>query len=295
MEKYWVVKTDFLNKENQKIVNEFLLNMKVANKSFNTINNIRYVMQAFFKELEVSYSSLVSNDIQEWLLKQNKRLKDNTIRNRVSALTQFYAFCVEEGYMDKSPIKSRWMPRSPKPVPRYLNRQEIAKVRQQAEHSFLRDRVILEFLVTSGCRVGEVYLLDKKDVDLENRTAQVVGKGSKIRQVHFSEKCNLLLDRYFQSRKDDHPALFISSKKNPTRLSIRRIGRILNQIGKRAKLSGSLHPHRLRHTFATELLVKGADLLFIADELGHSDIETTKIYARFPKQEIISMYRKYMG
>ncbi|MEQ6356890.1 tyrosine-type recombinase/integrase [Lysinibacillus sp. M3] len=96
-------------------------------------------------------------------------------------------------------------------------------------------------------------------------------------------------------RKDDHPVLFISSKKNPTRLSIRRIEKILNRIGKRAELSGSLHPHRLRHTFATELLVKGADLLFIADELGHSDIETTKIYARFPKQEIISMYRRYMG
>lgn len=70
---------------------------------------------------------------------------------------------------------------------------------------------------------------------------------------------------------------------------------ILRQLGKEADVTGSLHPHRLRHTFATGLLTKGADLLFIADELGHKDIHTTQIYANLPKQEMISMYHKYMG
>jgi site-specific recombinase XerD len=295
MERYWELKIQLPNEENQKVINEYLLSLKLANKSFHTINNLRYFFQMFFKEQKVSFKSLTSFDIQNWFIQHDSGRKKNTIIYHVSALSTFYYYCVEEGYLEKSPIKSRWFPRRPKPVPKYLNKVEIAKVRRQAETFFLRDRALLEFLLATGCRVGEVHRLDKSDVDLENRSATVVGKGTKIRQVHFTEKSALLLERYLQSRADDHPSLFVSRKGKPERLSTRWIGRLFNHLGKKAGIVGTLHPHRLRHTFATELLSKGADLLFIADELGHSDIQTTQIYARLPNQKIISLYRKYMG
>lgn len=295
MGKYWELKTQLANSENQRVINEYLLSLKIENKSFYTINNLRIFYQRFFKEEKESFSNLKSDYFEKWFLTHTTGLKKNTIRFNLSAISSFYRFCVKEGYVETSPIKAHWFPRSPKPVPKYLDKEEIALIRQQAEKFPLRDRVIVEFLLTSGCRVGEIHTLDKKDVDVEDRIARVTGKGGKIRQVHFSEKTSLLLEKYLQERKDDHPALFVSSKETPTRLSISRIGKVMRQIGKEAELSGSLHPHRLRHTFATELLSKGADLMFIADELGHKDIQTTQIYARLPLRQIISLYRKYMG
>jgi site-specific recombinase XerD len=294
-EKYWEVKIQLPNLENKRVINEYLLSLKVANQSFHTINNLRYFLQTFFKEQRASFSSLTSDEIQKWLIQHHKGVKENTIKFHISALSTFYAFCVEEGYLEKSPIKLRWFPRCPKPIPKYLEKEEIAKIRCQSEKGLLRDRAMLEFLLSSGCRVGEVHRLDRVDVDLESRTARVVGKGSKIRQVHFSEKCSLLLERYLESRKDGNQALFVTSGIISNRITRRWIEIIFNRIGKEAGLAGSLHPHRLRHTFATEFLAKGADLLFISDELGHSDLKTTQVYANLPKSKVITLYRKYMG
>ncbi|WOV88044.1 tyrosine-type recombinase/integrase [Sporosarcina oncorhynchi] len=295
MERYWELKIQLPNAENQKVVNEYLLSLKVANRSFYTINNYRIFYQTFFKEEKASYAALTSDHIQKWLIQNDTGLKKNSIKFHISALSTFYKFCVEEEYIKKSPIKKRWYPRAEKPIPKYLTKEETSKIRRLLEDLPLRDRVIFEFTLTSGCRIGEVHRLDKADIDFENRTTRVGGKGKKIRQVHFSEMTALLLERYLQSRKDDHPALFVTHKEPPTRLSANWVGRSMRNLGEKAELPGSLHPHRLRHTFATVLLAKGADIMFIADELGHSDIKTTQIYARLPKQQIISMYRKYMG
>lgn len=294
-DKYWELKVPIQNKENKERINEYLLSLYVANYSKHTINNYRYVFQTFFKDRKEVFSNLTSDDIQQWFNQHEKGLKEKTITFHLNALNSFYAFCVEEGYMEKSPMKKRWFPRLPKPVPNYLNKEEVAKVRKQCEKDILRNRVLVEFLLTSGCRVGEVHSLNRTDVDLENRTAMVVGKGEKIRQVHFSERCALLLERYLESRKDDDPALFVTSMGKQKRLSIRWMATILNRIGKGAGLSATLHPHRLRHTFATDLLEKGAELSFIGDELGHTHLKTTQIYANLPKQKIITLYRKYMG
>jgi site-specific recombinase XerD len=295
IEKYWEVKIHLPNLENKRVINEYLLSLKMANRSFYTINSLRYFLQNFFKEQKAPFTSLASNEIQEWLIQHNKGVKENTLKFRISALSTFYAFCVEEGYLEKSPIKLRWFPRCLKPAPKYLEKEEIARIRRYSEKGSLRERVMLEFFLSSGCRVGEVHRLDRVNVDLDNRTARVVGKGNKIRQVHFSEKCALLLERYLESRKDGNQALFVSSGIITTRLSREWIGKILNRVGKEVGIVGSLYPHRLRHTFATELLVKGADLLFIADELGHKDLKTTQVYANLPNTWVISLYRKYMG
>jgi site-specific recombinase XerD len=294
-DKYWGVNIPLLNSKNQAAVNEFLLSLSVANNSKHTIINYRYFLQTFFKDRKEVYSNIPSDDIQEWLNEHEKGLKEKTIAFHLNALKSFYAFCVEEGYLEKTPIKSRWFPRLPKPIPKYLDKEEVAKVRQQGEKDWLRNRVLIEFLLTSGSRIGEVHQLNRDDVDLEKRIALVFGKGKKFRQVHFSEKCALLLERYLESRIDNDPALFVSNRGKPNRLSTKWMRTILSRIGKKAGLSGSLYPHRFRHTFATDLLGKGAELSFISDELGHRDLKTTQIYANLPKQKIITLYRMYMG
>jgi site-specific recombinase XerD len=294
MRSYWELTRDLSNKNNQEVITDFLLSLKVSKHSEGTIVQYRRFLEKFFGDQVESFSSLGSDTILEWFKTNASHLKEATYRLRLSILSSFYAFCIEEGHLDRTPIKSRWFPRLPQPVPKYLGKEEIAKTRKQSENTTLRNQVLLEFMLTSGCRVGEVHRLDREDVDLEERTAKVVGKGEKIRFVHFTEKCAVLLERYLESRGDSFPPLFVSTTSGG-RLSIRMIQQIMNEIGNEAKFAASLYPHRLRHTFATELLAKGAELSFIGDELGHADLGTTQIYARLPKREIISLYRKYMG
>lgn len=292
-EKDWEVRQPFINQENKQVINEYLLSMRLANMSAATIHQYRFFLETFFKDRQGPFSALPPDEIQNWLIHNQKKLKATTIRRRLTILSSFYKFCVEEDYLEMSPIKRRWYPRLPKPMPRYLEKVDIAKVRQVSEKGQLRNRVLVEFLLATGCRIGENHKLNRKEVNLENRTAIVTGKGNKVREVHFTEKCALLLERYLETREDDHPALFISER--GTRLGIRRQQEIVKEIGEKAKLIGSLYPHRFRHTFATELLIKGADLSFIADELGHRNLQTTKIYARLPDWKLISLYRMYMG
>jgi site-specific recombinase XerD len=124
----------------------------------------------------------------------------------------------------------------------------------------------------------------------------VLGKGKKIRSIHFSDKCAVLLKRYLSTRHILNPSspLFVS-RSTEKRLGINGFHIMLNRIGKKAGLVSKMHAHRCRHTFATNLLSKGAELSFISDELGHASLSTTQIYARIPNQQIISQYRKFMG
>ncbi|CAM4025273.1 site-specific tyrosine recombinase/integron integrase [Lederbergia lenta] len=296
MKNYWELTKDLPNEINQEIIGEFLLSLKVSNRSKGTIIVYRRFLEQFFVEMKEPYTSLTSNTILEWFKKNEDHLSEAYLRLRLSIISSFYKFCLQEEYVDSSPIKSRWFPRLPQSLPKYLEKEDIAKIRNQSELTSLRNQVLVEFMLTTGCRVREVSELNREEVDFENRTARVVGKGKKIRYVHFTEKCAFLLERYIIARNRYHKAqkaLFLTS--SGRRLSVRTIQYVIKKIGEGAKLSTNLHPHRFRHTFATELLAKGADLSFIGDELGHSDVGTTQIYARLPKREVISLYRKYMG
>jgi site-specific recombinase XerD len=296
MGKYWELTRTLPNEKNQEIVRHFLLHLKLSNRSEVTILGYRKFLEWFFLDKVDPFTSLTSDQILDWLQNNRGQIKDSTYRRRLDILSSFYNFCVNEYLIERSPIKRRWFPRLPKPVPKYLDKGEVAKIRNESERTYLRNQVIVEFMLTSGCRVGEVYKLNIEDLDIENRTARVKGKGKKIRNVHFSEKCAVLLERYLNLRQGNKSSpLFISFKGKKTRLSVRGIQAVISKIGEGAGLSSRLYPHRLRHTFATELLSKGAELSFISDELGHVNLETTLIYARLPNQQIISQYRKFMG
>ncbi|WP_163537232.1 tyrosine-type recombinase/integrase [Gracilibacillus sp. YIM 98692] len=293
MEKYWELTKVLPNTTNQEMIEEYLLSLKLLNRSEGTVIQYRRFLEQFFNDVSESFATMSPNTIQQWFENHQAQVKEPTLKMRLSILSSFYTFCVQEGYIDRSPIKTRWFPRLPQSVPKYLEKEGIAKTRKQSEKTTLRNRVLIELFLSSGCRVGEIYTLNKEDIDIENRIAHVIGKGRKIRQVHFSEKCAVLLERYLNNHPTKKNALFLSHFGE--RLSIRSMQYIVEKIGEEAGLDTRLHPHRFRHTFATELLAKGADLAFISDELGHTSINTTQIYARLPKREIISLYRKYMG
>ncbi|KJS12260.1 MAG: hypothetical protein JL56_09385 [Desulfotomaculum sp. BICA1-6] len=290
---YWVVNNEKISRENRVIINDFLTSLKIENKSASTAEQYSKGLERFFLHCQKEIGELTSDDIKDWLDARYWDKKPKTISSAISILSSFFTFCESEEYIDKKLIKNSWRPKIPHTLPIYLEKNDQARVKISAETTTLRDRLILELLLSSGCRRSELAKLNTEDIDTSNKTAWVMGKGGKARIVHFSETCTILLEEYLSIHPDDEQALYLNRLGN--RLDDNGIYRVISKIGKQANLSSKLYPHRLRHTFATNLLAKGEELVYISDKLGHKDLNTTRIYARLPQEVIISLYRKYMG
>lgn len=211
-----------------------------------------------------------------------------------STLSSFFKFCLAEDYMTQMVLKKRWRPKIPQSIPKYLSEQEYARVKRLSEELPLRDRAVVLFLFSSGCRRSEVTQLMIQDIDFIKRTAQVKGKGNKIRNVHFSIECSSILKDYLSTRVySESDPLFLNRWGQP--LGQTGIYKLIKKVGELADLPQNLHPHSCRHTFATNLLAKGADLQFIADEMGHTNLNTTRVYARIPTEDMLTAYQNIMG
>jgi site-specific recombinase XerD len=292
-EKYWVIENDQIAGETLRIANEFLYSKMQEGKSEGTLKKYCFLLKKFLLHCPKPLGELTPGDVLDWLNSQYGGKKERTRALSISALSVFFKYCHEEHHLDRVLIKRSWRPRIPKSIPKYLDKNEQAACRLQAEKLPLRDRMIYEFLLSSGCRRSELAGLDVKDVDLGNRTAIVLGKGNKTRDVHFSEGCAILLQQYLSTHPKDTDALFLN--RSGTRLSDKWFYRVTIRLGEMAGLSAPFNPHRLRHSFATNFLARGAGLDFISGELGHADVSATQIYADIPSKELIALYRKYMG
>lgn len=280
--------------DTRRILNEYLLNLELANKSEATVTKYLWILEKFLSAISISIKDLTSANVLDWLNSFSEGKSPKTIDLVLSCLSSFFKFCLEEDYMENMVIKKRWRPKIPQALPRYLNEQEYARVKLAAQCLSLRDRTLILFLFSSGCRRQEVSDLNIQDINLEQRTAKVRGKGKKIRNVHFSEECGLILKDYLQTRSfEETEAVFMNQKGQ--RLLPKGIYEIIKKLGKKAGLKQSLYPHCCRHTFATNMLARGATIEFIADEMGHANLNTTRIYARIPTEDMMLAYQSKMG
>lgn len=279
--------------ETNNIITEFINDKKLARKADRTIESYTSILYRFFTDCPKRINEIEPNDILNWLEAKYSNKSPSTKCQRIAVLSTFFNYCVSEEYITKTPIKKYWRPKKPKSIPRYLEKSEYVKLLMTVEKLPLRDRAIFEFLASSGVRRSELVNLNVDDLDLLKCIALIRGKGRKERKVNFSEECAYLLDQLLQRNPPNQQAIFLNRFGN--RISTRYIAEIIYRIGKKAGLKRRLRPHDLRHTFATYLLIKGAELEFVSDELGHANLNTTKIYARIPSNELFAIYDKYMG
>ena len=293
LQKYWISEQNEISSDVIKVLNEYLLSLKLENKAEGTIIKYRAQIEKFLLECHVPLEDLTSEIVRKWLVNYTTNKKPRTIDFVLSALSSFFRFCLEEEYMEIQVIKNRWRPKIPHSLPQYLTEQEYARVKLLAEGLSNRDRALILFLFSSGCRKSEVSNITLHDVDMAKRTAEVIGKGKKIRNIHFSEECAIVLMEYLRTRTEKSDFLFANRFGN--RLGRQSVYNITTNLGKSAGLLQSLYPHTCRHTFATLMLARGAELEFIKDELGHSDLNTTRVYARIPSNELMIAYQNKMG
>jgi integrase/recombinase XerD len=147
-------------------------------------------------------------------------------------------------------------------------------------------------MFSTGCRIGEIVSLEKNRINWSNRSAIVLGKGDKEREVYFNIRSEIWLKRYIDNRQDNDSAIFVTER-DPHRMSIAQMRYIVKRISQRAEINKVIHPHQLRHSYATHLLNNGEPLDVIQSLLGHQKSETTKIYAQLSGSLRQELYRKY--
>jgi integrase/recombinase XerC len=244
-------------------------------------------------------------DYVSWLADQ--KIDKSSISRKLSAIRSFYRFMLREEIIDQSPIpvnasgrkgeRSSLSPKMDKRLPVFLTQQETLELIASPDLSKpegKRDRAILELLYASGLRVSELTSLNLKDIDLETREIRTLGKGSKERIVLIGLPAANAILEYL----DDSRPKLLSGKKNEalfvSRYGARLIDRRMQKIIKKyASLSGvekKVHPHVLRHTFATHMLDGGADLRVVQELLGHADLSSTQIYTHVSKQHARKVY-----
>ncbi|MCO6588356.1 tyrosine recombinase XerC [Staphylococcus lugdunensis] len=225
----------------------------------------------------------------------NKNLKRTTVSRKISTLRSFYEYWMTQDETVINPFVQLVHPKKEQYLPQFFYEAEMDALFETVLHDAkkgLRDRVILELLYSTGMRVSELVHIKKMDIDLTLPGVKVLGKGSKERFLPFGEFCKQSIEQYLLEfgpvRQNDHPFLLVNMNGQP--ITERGVRYVLNDIVKRTAGVTDIHPHKLRHTFATHLLNQGADLRTVQSLLGHVNLSTTGRYTHVSKDQLRKVY-----
>lgn len=243
------------------------------------------------------------NDIDHILFRRflaeirQKGYSKRTIARKLASLRTFFKFLYREGLTKTNPMSAITTPKLDKRLPRVLGCEKVAQLVQSPESwtvSGLRDRAILETLYSTGARVSELVGLDERDIDFISGVIKVLGKGRKERIVPIGETALGAIKRYMDGRSEaaikDKNAVFLN--KSGSRITDRSIRRIVDKYIRSLSIAEKISPHSLRHSFATHLLDRGADLRSVQELLGHMNLSTTQIYTHVSAERLKSVYDK---
>lgn len=268
---------------------------KIDGLSERTLKNYKANLESFAAKVEKSAAKITTDDIRGYIgyLAENRHLAETSLQTHINTLRAFFGWLHIEEKIKKNPMaKIKSLKLDKKGARQALTVEELERLRDACKG--YREKALVEFLVSTGCRLSEVAQLRAADLDLVGRTVKVTGKGDKDRVVYFSVRARLMIQEYFVARKGGD-GLFCSSKSPYEPLKPRAIQRIVHSLSERAGLEGRVHPHLLRHTFATHALNGGMDVTVIQRLLGHEDIATTQIYAELNEEGVRHQYNKYVA
>lgn len=206
-------------------------------------------------------------------------------------LSSFFAWLENEDYIEKSPVRRIYKVKATKKVKETFTDENLEKLRDTCSN--VRDLAILELLISTGMRVGELTKLNISDMNFQERSCIVLGKGNSEREVYFSAKSKMYIKKYLETRTDDNEALFVSLIKLYNRLGISGVEILIRNLGKEANIN-KVHPHKFRRTMATMTIDKGMPIEQVQKLLGHIKIDTTMEYAMVNQNNVKNSHRKYI-
>lgn len=276
-------------------VEAFLAAKRIDGCRPKTIKGYRERLKMFMTQCSKPVQQITTDDLREYLayLVDERHLMDNSVQAHINTLRSFFSWLVDEDNIRKSPMRKIKSLKIDKLRSRHpLTAEQLELVRDGCRG--YKEKALVEFLVSSGCRVSEVAGLRVDDIDWRDRKCKVIGKGNKERTVYFSVRAKLMLQLYIAERRGGE-ALFASSRAPYEPLTDRGIEKMISKLGKRIGMERPLYPHLMRHTFASHALNCGMELTIIQHLLGHSDPKTTLIYAEIDPIRVQYEYNRVIA
>ena len=292
---YEVAKTDKdENVSEQNLVDLFLSAKRIEGCSEKSLKYYESTILAMLDALHKEVKQIDTDDIRSYLTEYQARKKSSkvTIDNIRRILSSFFSWLEDEDYILKSPVRRIHKVKTGTNIKETYSDEALELMRDNCTE--LRDLAMIDMLASTGMRVGEMVLLNREDINFNERECVVFGKGDKERIVYFDARTKIHLQNYLQSRTDDDPALFVSLQAPHSRLSIGGIEVRLRHMGKRLGLN-KVHPHKFRRTLATMAIDKGMPIEQLQQLLGHKRIDTTLQYAMVKQSNVKIAHRKYIG
>lgn len=275
--------------EKDDLLDSFVSALMVENRSQKTIDRYVYIIGKLMKFAKVPTRKITVYHIRSFMQAEKERnIADSTIEGYREIFSAYFNWLQRENLIERNPTSNLGVVKCAKKNKATFSQTDFERMNMACKTT--RDRAIINFLASTGCRVSEVIQLNRNDVRLDTLECVVRGKGNKERTVFLSEVAGMFLAKYLSERTDTEQALFIGKRKE--RLQPGGIRIMLNVI---EKMSGveHIHPHKFRRTLATELARKGMPIQVIASILGHEKIDTTMEYVMLNKEGVKNDYRRY--
>ena len=271
----------------------FIAAKRIEGCSERTLNYYETTIKTMIDKLSKKVNSIETEDLRNYL--SEYQAKNNcskvTIDNVRRILSSFFAWLEDEDYIMKSPVRRIHKVKATQTVKETYTDEELEEMRDACVE--IRDLAMVDFLASTGVRVGELVNLDRVDIDMQERSCVVLGKGGKEREVYFDARTKIHLQNYLNSRTDNNPALFVSLLRPYDRLKISGIEIRLRELGKRINIK-KIHPHKFRRTMATKAIDKGMPIEQVQVLLGHRKIDTTLQYAMVNQNNVRNSHKKFI-
>ncbi len=282
------------NQSNNDLVNKFIEAKRIEGCSEKTLNYYRNTIEEMLKSTDMGVTHIMTEDLRNYLTTYQTKCNVSrvTVDNVRRILSSFFSWLEDEDYILKSPVRRIHKVKTPSSIKDTYTDEALETMRDSCTE--LRDLALIDILASTGMRVGELVLLNKADINFNERECIVLGKGNKERIVYFDARTKIHLQNYLNSRNDNNKALFVSLRKPYDRLTIGGIESRIRQIGKQLGME-KVHPHKFRRTLATQAIDKGMPIEQLQHLLGHKRIDTTLQYAMVKESNVKIAHKKYIG
>ena len=288
-----IIKTDNDEKNQNDYSDIFVSAKRVEGCSERTLNYYKTTIDNMLNSVNKKVNNIETDDLRKYLAdyQLNNQCSKVTIDNVRRILSSFFAWLEDEDYIIKSPTRRIHKIKTMKTVKETYSDEELEEMRDSCDE--IRDLALIDFLSSTGVRVGELVNLNIKDIDFENRSCIVLGKGSKQREVYFDARTKIHLQNYLSTRIDNNQALFVSLLHPFNRLKISGVEIRLRELGNKININ-RVHPHKFRRTMATKAIDKGMPIEQVQVLLGHSKIDTTLEYAMVNQNNVRNSHKRFI-
>lgn len=277
-------------------VRSYIASKAVENKAKGTLREYKNILASFFSTMRKPVEEISTNDIRLYMYKYKelRNVGDSRIESIRVVLNNFFEWCVQEGDLDRNPARRIAVIKTPRKERSPMSLRDLEKIRVACKDK--REKALVDFLYSTGCRASEAADVLLEDVDMENGTARIRhGKGDKERTVYINAECAISLQAYLDGRNDETPHLFVESRRPYRKISIHSMDKIIRKIVERTDVRVHVTPHVFRHTTATVAIQHGMPVEQVQRMLGHESLDTTMIYAKTDQSQVKLNHERYVS